>query len=227
MPKITRKITKIEQQKKNPDRVSVYVNEKFALGLKKSSLLEAGLKKGQEITEEELDELKQKDIEDKNWERVLNYLSYRPRSSSEIRRYLKKKKVEETQTEDIINRLEDLGYLDDLEFAAWWIEQRVRHKPRGRILLYNELAKKGIDKQKIKKALDDLTKIVEEIYEVPEKFADDPEAFLAYKSAKKKAKRYKKEPPQKAKQKLSQYLYRRGFTWEQINKVVDTFIDGG
>ncbi len=217
-------ITKIEQQKKNPDRVNIYVNEKFALGLKKSSLLEAGLEKDQEITEEELDNLKQRDIEDKNWDRVLNYLSYRPRSSSEIRRYLRKKKVSQTEIENIITRLEDLGYLNDLDFATWWIEQRVRHKPRGRILLYKELAKKGVDQKTIKKALAGLEKIIKKIEEIPEQFSNDPEAYLAHIAAKKKAKKYQKDPLQKGKQKLSQYLYRRGFTWDQINKVVDTFI---
>ncbi len=222
------KITKIEQQKKNPDRVSIYINNKFAFGLKKSSLLEAGLKKGQEITKEQLKKLKQKDIEDKNWDRALRFLSYRPRSEKELERYLKKKKVSDTETTTIIERLKERAYIDDKAFTTWWIEQRVKHKPRGRILLYKELAQKGVPKELINKGLNNLAKIIhEKEKEIPEKYADDPEAYLAYKVAKKKAKYFNNKSKFEFKRKLSNHLYRRGFTWDQINKVVDTFINGG
>lgn len=43
-----------------------------------------------------------------------------------------------------VERLTELGYLDDLAFARWWLEQRDRHAPRGRRMIEAELRQHGV-----------------------------------------------------------------------------------
>lgn len=46
--------------------------------------------------------------------------------------------------EATLERLERIGFLDDVAFARWWVEQRDRHAPRGRMALEAELRAKRI-----------------------------------------------------------------------------------
>jgi regulatory protein len=41
-------------------------------------------------------------------------------------------------------RLERVGFVDDVAFARWWVEQRDRHAPRGRVALETELRAKRV-----------------------------------------------------------------------------------
>lgn len=43
-----------------------------------------------------------------------------------------------------LERLERIGFVDDEAFARWWVEQRDRHAPRGRMALETELRAKRI-----------------------------------------------------------------------------------
>ena len=43
-----------------------------------------------------------------------------------------------------LERLERIGFVDDEAFARWWVEQRDRHAPRGRMALEAELRAKRI-----------------------------------------------------------------------------------
>lgn len=73
------------------------------------------------------------------FDRALKYLSYRPRTEAEIRTYLGP-----DCTEDIVTRLKHLKFIDDAKFAAWYVESRLRTRPRSRKLLELELKRKGV-----------------------------------------------------------------------------------
>jgi regulatory protein len=53
----------------------------------------------------------------------------------------------------VLERLIELGYLDDERYAAAWIASRDRVRPRGTVALRRELARKGIDRAVIDAAL--------------------------------------------------------------------------
>ena len=109
----------------------------------------------------------------------------------------------------VIDRLKHLGYVDDLKFSQWWVEQRQTHRPRGRQLIKSELYQKGIAQEIIDQVL-------------PED--EESEVARALITAKKKLRSYKNLKPQDFKQKMGQYLSRRGFDWEVVGETLNRLI---
>lgn len=78
---------------------------------------------------------------------ALRFLGTRPRTRWEIERRLRRAAAEEPTIGAVVERLAELGYVDDAAFARWWIEQRDRHAPRGRRLLDAELRQRGVPRE--------------------------------------------------------------------------------
>jgi regulatory protein len=83
----------------------------------------------------------------------LRFLEARPRSVAETRRRLLGAGYRPDLVEGAIERLVDLGLLDDAAFATAWVEARDRAHPRGELALRRELRLKGIDTVTIEVAL--------------------------------------------------------------------------
>jgi regulatory protein len=194
-------VTAIKTQKKDPSRVSLYLDGKFAFGLGRDLSTKAGLVVGKKLSEETIENLKGQSEEEKFLNLTYRYLSYRPRSEKEVVNHLTKKKVNKKTIAKIISRLKKQDYLDDEEFALWWIDQRQRFRPRSRYFLKSELIKKGVERKIIDQAL---TKVDEEA--------------LVDKIILKRKSRLKNLEPFQARKKLIGYLQRRGFSWEIIKK---------
>ena len=77
-------------------------------------------------------------------ELAARFLATRPRTRWEVERRLRRAGTEEATVTATLDRLVELGYLDDAAFARWWGEQRDRHRPRGRRLLEAELRQRGV-----------------------------------------------------------------------------------
>ena len=139
-------------------------------------------------------------------ERVLKFISIRPRSQKEIIDYLQKKVPQKKDLQEkILKEIENLGLVDDQAFACWWVEQRNTFRPKGKKALFYELRQKGVDNL-----------IIEEILA---KGLD--ELSLAYQLSQKRWPSFQKLPPQIAREKLAGFLLRRGFNWEIISKTLD------
>ncbi|HUS59999.1 MAG TPA: RecX family transcriptional regulator [Nevskiaceae bacterium] len=201
------RITKISPQK-NKKRVNVYLDGKFAFGLPTETLVEVGLAVGQELSEKETEALIFKNEFQKLLDRAYHFLSFRPRSEKEIKDFLKKKGVTEKISEKIIKKLKKLGYLNDLEFTSWWIEQRNLFRPRGKIALKMELRQKGVDQEIASQVIE------KKVDELP----------LAKKAAQRKMKAYKNLPPREFYQKMAAFLSRRGFSWSTIKMALEEII---
>ncbi len=76
--------------------------------------------------------------------KALRLLSYRPRSIREIKKRLTKTNADTNTINRVINNLIDQNLLNDQEFAQWWVDQRVKFRPRGNYALTQELAQKGL-----------------------------------------------------------------------------------
>ena len=138
-----RKITALRQQKRNQERVNVYLDGEFAFGLPLESAI--GLRVGQTLSDAEIAALQDQDQFVRLRSQAERYLSYRPRSTAELRRHLLRKGHDEAQVERVIAYLTERSLLDDYAFARYWVEQRVTFKPRSQMALRQELYARGVD----------------------------------------------------------------------------------
>lgn len=193
------KITALSPQKKTSGRLNLFLDGKFAFGLSQDLACQLKLTVGQELSDQKINEIKNQDQEEKFIASAYRYLSYRPRSEKEVVDYLGRKGAKPGEVNRVVSRLKKEGYLDDQEFARWWVDQRQQFRPRSRYFLKSELAKKGIGAEITKEVLRDV----------------DEQALVEEIILKKKAQMVDLEPV-KARKKLIGYLSRRGFSWEKI-----------
>jgi regulatory protein len=196
------KITALSAQKRNKDRVNVYIDDDFAFGL--AYIAASQLRVGQELSQPEIDALQNRDAIEKAKESAVRFISYRPRSISETQRNLSRKGYDPAVIEQVIERLCAVDLLNDETFAAYWVEQRDTFKPRSHIALRQELQQKGVDRADIDKAL----------------IASD-ETTAARHAAAKKSRQLANLPEAEFKKKLSQFLQRRGFHYGLIQEMID------
>jgi regulatory protein len=199
-------ITALEVQKKNKQRVNVYLDGEFAFGL---SLMDAArLRKGQTLTDAEIAALRDEDAVVKAVDRAARFLAYRPRSIYEVRHNLEQKDTPSAVIEVALNRLTDMGYLDDTAFARYWVQNRNEFKPLSPKALRFELRKKGVSPAIISDVLEELE-------------GDE----LAYRAAQGRVNRLRGINRREFRQKMAAFLQQRGFTYSTIRDVVERLIE--
>ena len=72
------------------------------------------------------------------------FLGTRPRSRWEVEQRLRRAGATDSVVSAALHRLARIGLVDDVAFARWWVEQRDRHAPRGRMALETELRAKRV-----------------------------------------------------------------------------------
>jgi regulatory protein len=188
-------ITALQLQKRNKERVNVFVDGEYAFAV--SLTMAATLRKGQRLAAEDIEALKEDGEVDLAYQRALRYLGMRPRSSAEIVTYLKRKEYDESIVDIVVNRLHKQGYLDDEAFARFWVENRNRFRPRGSQALRYELRQKGVERETIDSTLEEQD--------------DDGAAWAAVEG---KIDRWVDLEKMEFEQKLMAFLARRGFRYD-------------
>jgi regulatory protein len=199
-----REITAIKAQKRNRQRVSIYLDGEFAFGL--SRFVAGWLEPGRKLSQAEIETLLIKDTYEVAFQKALQFIHYRPRSVEETRRRLNEKGFSSKVIETTIQKLLEKKWLDDLDFSRQWIENRNDFRPRSERLLAYELRQKGVADDKIKQAL--------------EKYAGD-ENELAYQAGIKKAKQCRDESKFDFQKKVGGFLGRRGFHYGIVKPTVE------
>jgi len=191
------KITKIQQQIKRANRYSIFIDGKYSFSLSEADLVKLKLTVGQTLDDNQLSELNDEAELSKAKNACLNLLSYRARSTGEMRDYLKRKGYDEEVSESVIEYLTSKAFLNDEDFAKQWIENRVSIKKASVRQIRSELRAKKVSSSIISKLLDDEPiNEVDTIRELIEK--------------KKSHTKYQDE------EKLMQFLSRRGFSYDKI-----------
>jgi len=196
------KITALTRQKRNPDRINVFIDGAFAFGL--AEITAAYLRVGQTMSPEEIEKLQGADQVEKAKDVAIRYIEYRPRSVAETRRHLQKKEYPDAVIEQVVERLEAVNLLNDADFARYWVEQRETFKPRSKIAIQQELRQKGIDRTLIDTAVTDVDELA-----------------AATQAAEAKARRWGTLPEQQFRQKLGGFLQRRGFGYDIVREVTE------
>jgi regulatory protein len=195
------KITSIKQQVKRRERYSIFVDDKYAFSLSENALLDQKITIGLEITKSELDSFKEASKLDKAYNLVLAYVARRARSEWELRDYFRRKEIDEEAGELILARLRDFGYVNDLNFARSWVDNRRLLKPVSRRRLMLELRQKHV--------ADDIARQVLE-----EDETTDRDTLKQLVERKRKQTRYQDD------QKLMQYLVRQGYSYTDVKAVL-------
>jgi regulatory protein len=199
-------ITALEAQTHNPQRINLYIDGRFLVGISAELMLTLGLHLNQELSQAEIEKIKEAESLQQAIEYAINYLSYRPRSQEEVRRHLRKKETPPEIIEAVLAHLQSLNYLNDRAFAAFWVENREQFNPRGSQALRNELRLKGVDRE-----------IVEETIN------SEQDEELALRAGRKKALLLLQAHDMdytKFRNRLGGFLQRRGFSYEAVSRAV-------
>jgi regulatory protein len=207
------KITNLSTQQRDPNRINVFVDDKYRFSLDVSQVVSLGVKIGREYDEQELAELEQESQFGKLYGRALEYCLMRPHSAREVRDYLWRKTratryrskktgelkerpgVSQALVDRVYKRLVEKAYIDDEKFTRYWVENRNQTKGMSRRKLEAELRAKGVANDIIERNLRDSLR----------NDTDELQKIIA-----KKRRRYPDE------QKFMQYLARQGFSFDDI-----------
>lgn len=196
------RITGLNAQKKNPNRVNVFLDGVYSFSL--ARIVAAWLKVGQTIDEEKITRLKKQDGEEKALQRALSFVSYRPRSEQEVRSRLETGGYEPGLVDRVVERLREAEVLNDERFARDWIENRSILHPRAKRLMMMELRQKGIAEETILEAVS----------------GGKNDEALALAAARRRAQRLENLEWQEFRKKLSEYLMRQGFDYGTTSNAV-------
>jgi regulatory protein len=195
-------ITALEIQKRNKERVNVYLDGEYSFSV---NLIDAArLRKGQTLTENDIHQLRADDAVVKAVESAVRFLGYRPRSIQEVCRNLKEKSIDEGVIDQAVERLSAMGYLDDEAFARFWVENRTMFKPLSPSALRYELRQKGISDAIMESVLSEVDS-----------------SASAYKAAVGQARRFRGSDVKTFRAKMSSFLQRRGFSYDIIREVIE------
>jgi regulatory protein len=195
------KITAIKQQERLKSRYSVFVDEKYAFSLGADALLETGLHSGQALDAERLKRLKKLSADDKAYGLALSYLARRMRSEWELRDYFRRKEYDSALADQLTDKLQSLGLIDDLKFAEAWVRNRRLLKPVSKRRLVQELRQKRVADATIERVL-------------AEDEAEETDVLRELVARKRKLSRYQDE------QKLMRYLISQGFGYDDVKMVL-------
>jgi regulatory protein len=189
------KISAIKAQQKRADQYSIFIDGKYAFSLSGSAVLEKKLSLGQELDKQTFKQLMQVATNDKMLGLSIRYAGLRPHTEWEMSNYLKRKHASPALADLILNKLRDLGLVDDFQFAKRWVENRRLLHPASKRKLQQELRSKRVNSEAIQLAISAYEK-------------DEYDALL--KIISKKRVRYPDDL------KLMQYLARQGFNYDDI-----------
>jgi len=200
------KITALEPQANNAERINLFVDGRFLLGVNATVVLQMGLEQEQELSPAQLEQLRSEEALQQAVERAYNYLSYRQRSREEVRRYLRRKQTAPEIIDAALERLDRLELVNDHEFASFWAENREQYSPRGARAIKNELRMKGVNRE-----------VVDEL------ISDEKDEEFALRAGRKKALSLLHNPSMDYmtfRTRLGSFLQRRGFNYEVVERTV-------
>jgi regulatory protein len=129
------------------------------------------------------------------------------RSRFELEQILRRKGVPSEVGDPVLDRLQDVGLVDDEAFARAFVESRQRSRPRGARGLSSELRKRGI-----------APAVIDRVLGEREETEDTVEA--ARRAVAAKLRSLAGKPPDLVRRRAEQFLLRRGFDYETIREAL-------
>lgn len=219
-------ITSIEAQKKENDRFNIFVDDEFLCGLSGDVLIKYGFYKGRTITTEEISSALHDDLVTKIYLRVANFASRGDKTVKMAKDYIsklfyqKKRDWFESElmksfqvspdqnkiAETVIEKVIELKYLNDADYAENFIKSRLSNRPRSKRLIMMELQSKGVGKD-----------IAEEAFLRIEEGSGIDELTMAREQIKKK---FGITLLTRENAKAVRFLQGKGYDWDLISKLM-------
>ena len=150
------------------------------------------------------------------------FLAVRSRSVDETRKRLVHLGYPVALVEQVLERLVEIGYLDDEAFARAWVESRDRARPRGAVALRRELQRKGVPDDVISSILDERTAAAAS-FAATDDGTSDPDRAAALRLIERRATTLRREAdPRRRRQKAYALLARNGFAPDVCHEVAST-----
>ncbi len=202
-------ITRLVRQKRDAERVSVFIDGAFAFGLALDLAVRAGLRKGQHLTVEAQQDLLDDEERLKAKAAALDYIAYQARTEEEVRRRLTRKGFPAPVAEEAVARMQELGYLDDEDYARAYTRGRLAGRGHGPQRIRNDLRRRGVAAKTVDAVLENLVE------------ADDLREAALRHGRKRWLRLASEEDPQKRRKKLADFLVRRGYGYDLVREVVE------
>jgi len=202
-PKLS-KIVAIQAQGRRKKRRMIHLDNGDVFGISEDVFLSSGLGLGDRLSPATVDELQAQEELYQVREAALHLLGYRPRSRGELRRRLLQKKHPAKAVDRILDELEEKKYINDEEFAFQLAREKAKNKLIGPFALRAELQSFALPAELVERAV---TKAYEEFP------VEDLIDILLLKRHIEKGTSLK----EKEKQRLRDFLYRKGYPWEVID----------
>lgn len=199
-------ITRISPQRSSDERVNVFLDDAYAFSLSVQALADEGVSVGQHLGPSDITRLQHADEPQRAITAALHLLSHRGRSEHELRQRLRQKGFTADAIDATIIRIVEWGYLNDVQFASSWVEQRSANRPRSRRALQHELREKGVDREIIASTIDNVD--IDELRDARQLAAD-------------KWRKDRDLPLDKRRQRAAGFLARRGYGWDIARQVLD------
>ncbi len=196
-------ITALRETKRR-GRVNLFLDGRFAFSISADLVSSEGLKCDQVLTDDEIASLSSSDQYERCLDVALNFLSYRPRSVSELRIKLQKRGFAKETQSKVLESLAAKGIVNDAEFARFWTDNRESFSPRSQLLTRMELQKKGVAKDAIDQAV-----------------AAIDEADSAYRAALSRVRSMHWSDHDQFRRRLGGYLQRRGFGYSVVGPTLE------
>lgn len=148
-------ITKVSAQKR-PGRYNIFLDGKYAFSAREKTVAEFVLLKGKELDDEQVEKIRQFAAAAKASDLAAHFLSYEPRTIFEVLQYLKKHEISDEAANSAVNQLNELGYLDDRQYAKLFIKNDLRVGSDGPKSLLRKLTQKGVDPEISQTELDEV-----------------------------------------------------------------------
>ncbi len=200
-------ITDIQLQVKNKNRFNVYIDDEYSFSCDPEIILKYKLKKGSQVSKKELLELMDENKEKTAFQIAIYYLSFRPRTYFEVNNYLQKKEYEDKIINKVLEKLVYYRYIDDRQYTMSYISNAIQERKKSLNSIKSELMKKGVS-----------TDIIEELITL---FSPDINLEIAKEISNKYFYQKSHLPFNQIKNKLSQMLIRKGFTWEVVTECLN------
>ena len=190
----------------------VTIDGERILTITEETFLRFGLFDGQAMDAERLQEMELADGVSRAMTEAHRLIDHRMRTRRELAVKLKARGRPDEVIDQVLERLEHAGLIDDGRFARLWIDERLRRRPAGLSLLRRELRQKGINAEVVDTALE-------------ESASGEGETERAYEALRRQSYRYARLDRNAAHRRMVAFLGRRGFGQAVIYQVVHRVLD--